>query len=203
MNLLLEKSFPIDQGIITFKVFDDKPDFDFVEVTQVHGATIVSPQDAGSKADGLLISYRDYSGAPLAIKTADCLPVAMIGKHGMALLHAGWKGVHQKILVSKELTKLEIQNIFIGPSIQKESYEVGPEFKEHFKDYPSSLEERGGRLTFNLPLAAEIQMREAFPKAKIEACGIDTFTTPCHNSYRKDKTPRRNYNLLYVKFSKP
>ncbi|MCR9203795.1 MAG: polyphenol oxidase family protein [Halobacteriovoraceae bacterium] len=202
MKKLLDKKFSFGEFEIDYIVLNDKPDFDFFEVKQVHGNEVVAPQKELVEADGIFSLYENFPSQPLAIKTADCLPVVMIGKKGVAIVHAGWRGVHQEILISPQLQDLEIHSLFIGPAIQADSYEVGPEFKEHFKDFPGCLEEKKGRLTLNLPQAAEIQMRKHFPQALIQASPIDTFTTPGHNSYRKDKTARRNYNLLYVKFSK-
>lgn len=202
MKTLFEKTFSLNDIEFHYLVLNDKPDFNFFEVKQVHGDEIVLPQKETVEADGIFSLYENFPTEPFAIKTADCLPVVMIGKKGAALVHAGWRGVHQGILISPKLEALEIHSLFIGPAIQEESYEVGPEFKEHFKDFPGSLKEKEGRLTLNLPLAAEIQMREHYPQALIESSQTDTFTTPGHNSFRKDKTTRRNYNLLYMKFSK-
>jgi YfiH family protein len=72
----------------------------------------------------------DEKKISIAIKTADCLPVIVCSPQtGIALgIHAGWRGVQQKI-VSKCISMLNLQNdpklgIFIGPHIQLKSFEV-------------------------------------------------------------------------------
>lgn len=203
MKVLFEKKFHHSLGEITFQVFEDRPDFPFSEVKQVHGPEIVTASSEIVEADGILNLFESYKDLPMAIKTADCLPVAMIGKKGMAMIHAGWRGVHQEILISPKLQSLEIESIFIGPSICAASYEVGPEFLDHFPQYPDCFKKKGEKYLFDLPKTALLQMEKHYPNAQIELSEVDTFTTPGHNSYRKDKTTRRNYNVLNIKFSKP
>jgi copper oxidase (laccase) domain-containing protein len=61
---------------------------------QVHGRSLieVGPADAGvlGEADGLLARR---PGPVLGILTADCAPVVLAGEGGVAVLHAGWRGV--------------------------------------------------------------------------------------------------------------
>lgn len=72
----------------------------------------------------------DEKKISLAIKTADCMPIVVCSpQSGIALsIHAGWRGVLQKI-TSKSIATLNLQSdpklgIFIGPHIQQHSFEV-------------------------------------------------------------------------------
>jgi len=74
--------------------------------------------------------WTDEKKLSLGVKSADCLPVIVCSPQtGIAVgIHAGWRGVLQKI-VSKSVATLNLQNdpklgIFVGPHIQQDSFEV-------------------------------------------------------------------------------
>ncbi len=134
----------------------------------------------------------------MAIKTADCLPVALIGEGGAAIVHAGWRGFHANILLNKHFSRLNISHAIIGPAICGSSYEVGEEFLEIFQDYPSCLGKNDQKFTFDLPQACEIQLKKHYHGINIINSHIDTFSNLGHNSFRRDKTEKRNYNILKI-----
>lgn len=182
----------------SFEVYDDKPDFLFYEVKQVHGTKALeginsSPSD---EADALFTT--DFSPQALGIKTADCLPIALIGKKGAAMVHAGWRGLHGGIVLNEKFLALEIHHALIGPAIQGDSYEVGEEFLEVFSDYPTCFQRNDQKLTFDLPQACEIQLKKHYDGITIINSKIDTFSNLGHNSFRRDKTVKRNYNILKI-----
>jgi len=106
-----------------------------IQMRQVHGDTII-------KADGKTSEYEcdaiitDIVNLPLAVKTADCVPILLCDAvtGAIAAIHSGWKGTALNI-APKTITKLceiygsEPQNIsaFIGPAICGKCYEVGEE----------------------------------------------------------------------------
>lgn len=104
---------------------------------------------------------------PLAILTADCLPVFILDpeKRAIAMVHAGWKGVHQKI-IAKTVRKMsenflsEPSNLVValGPAIRSCCYEVGKEFCSYFQGYTSF---RNSKYFFDLAGAAIAQLKEA------------------------------------------
>ena len=65
---------------------------DWAIISQVHGdmVRIVAEPGQAGEADGLVT---DVPGLPIAIATADCVPVAIAGDRTIALVHAGWRGV--------------------------------------------------------------------------------------------------------------
>lgn len=147
-----------------------------------------------AEADGLTCENRFHY--PLAIKTADCLPIAIIGEKGYALLHAGWKGLRGEIIKKPEVTHLIPKLFFIGPHIQQNSYEVGEEFRTSFSDYPEAFQLFGASLHFSLLAVAKAQIKHHYPMATIEWSSLDTFREQHLHSYRRNQTPWRNWNIL-------
>ena len=108
---------------------------------QVHGAAVreVAAGESGvvGEADGLVARSEPQS---IGILTADCAPVVVAGDNGVAVLHAGWRGVVSGI-VERGLDALgDAAAAWIGPSIRACCYEVGPEVVDAFaaRDLPVS-----------------------------------------------------------------
>jgi copper oxidase (laccase) domain-containing protein len=96
---------------------------------QVHGDQVVEVvrpgQWAGVEADGAVTTA---AFAPLAIMTADCAPVVLVGERGFAVVHAGWRGLVAGI-VERAAHKLRRLGAglpvasLVGPCINPEAYE--------------------------------------------------------------------------------
>lgn len=102
---------------------------------QVHAADVidVAPGDAGvlGEADGLSTAA---PGPVLAILAADCAPVALWGPRGVAIVHAGWRGLVAGV-VAKGVERVgEVYGAWVGPSIHACCYEVGPEVVTAFSE---------------------------------------------------------------------
>ncbi|MCF8060523.1 MAG: polyphenol oxidase family protein [Bacteriovoracaceae bacterium] len=194
-DILLEKKL-VHGGI---RVFNDRPEFKFHEVEQVHGDKLVEVSQLHKEkvADGIYYLFSSSPKLPIAIKTADCLPITIIGTEGVIHVHAGWRGVHLGIHSQVLIKTISPYYAFIGPAIQQESYEVSEDFRDNFKNLESCFISTDQGLRFNLPEAAKITLQKAFPKVEVEISSINTFTTPGHNSFRKTKTKKRNYNVFY------
>jgi len=94
---------------------------------QVHGDKLVQCGPGNPEADAQWTNDKNHA---LLIKTADCLPIMIASpQKGIALaIHSGWRGVEKKI-TSKSITELRLQDdkelkVFIGPHIQKDSFQV-------------------------------------------------------------------------------
>ncbi|MEX0991910.1 MAG: polyphenol oxidase family protein [Actinomycetota bacterium] len=107
---------------------------------QVHGANIaqVGPAKTGSGWDGPdgVISGTDglstrSKGLPLAVATADCVPVILAsGAEGrIAVIHAGWRGVAAGIIEKAASLFPDRGSVVavIGPCAGVCHYEVGPD----------------------------------------------------------------------------
>lgn len=95
---------------------------------QVHGNRVVlvssQRQHAGAEADGAVSSRNDVA---LSVLTADCAPLALVGTHGFAVVHAGWRGLLSGVVAeaADALSALGSRPIsaVLGPCIHPSSYE--------------------------------------------------------------------------------
>lgn len=185
---------PLSRG--KFETWTAKPEFDFIQVKQVHGTEIASLETLPCEADGMIVSWDDFDKA-LCIKTADCMPIVIEGEKGCVILHAGWRGLANGILRRPEIQLILPMRALIGPSIHECCFEVSADFKQNFPSSPY-FTDRGDKLFFNLQEEAKDQLNKQFPDLLIE---IARFCTCCNNkfhSYRRNKTNDRNWNL-YIK----
>ena len=99
-------------------------------LTQVHGATVIEvdrPGDAaGVEADAAVTAT---VRAPLAIQTADCAPVLLVGDGVVGAAHAGWRGLVAGVLdatveVMRRRSDGPIEAL-VGPHISASEYEFG------------------------------------------------------------------------------
>ncbi len=99
---------------------------------QVHGSDVVHVgepgEHAGATADGAMTTV---SNAPIAVTTADCAPVVLVGAAGVSVLHAGWRGAAAGI-IGRGVELLSANcgapiASFVGPCITPSAYEFGDE----------------------------------------------------------------------------
>ncbi len=179
-----------------FETWTSRPEMVVKEAKQVHGIDIVSTETLPCEADGLIVSWEKFD-QPLAIKTADCLPIVIEGEKGVIFLHAGWRGLAEGILKRPEISLINPLRVFIGPSIHECCFEVSRDFKDNFPDSPF-FKQKGEKYFFNLQEEAKRQLREDFPSLLIQYAPICTSCNKSFHSYRRDKTSHRNWNL-YIK----
>ena len=184
-------------GGLRFETWLAPPPFDVVRVRQVHGARVVLDHEArarpGLAADGVV--SRDPR-PPLAVLTADCLPVALVGRRGAALLHAGWRGIRAGVLENPLLAEASPVSFFVGPCISARAFEVTGEFRGRFPRSPH-FATAGGRTTFSLVDEALDRLRRAFPGASVAVSGLCTVANPPLHSHRRDRGGAgRNWNVL-------
>ncbi|HEY3578805.1 MAG TPA: polyphenol oxidase family protein [Gaiellaceae bacterium] len=102
---------------------------------QVHSAQVLraAPRMRGEHADGL---WTEEPGLPILAMSADCLPIvlARAGRPGIAVLHAGWRGLLAGIVAAgtEALGGGEIAAA-VGPAIGPCCYEVGEEVAKPFR----------------------------------------------------------------------
>lgn len=179
-----------------FETWTRKPLMEVLEVKQVHGTDIATPETLPAEADGMMISWEEFE-KPLAIKTADCLPIVIEGEKGAIFLHAGWRGLADGILNKPEIELIVPQRVFIGPSIHECCFEVSEDFKKNFPRSPFFKKVKD-KYFFNLQEEAKRQLREKFPSLLIQLAPLCTSCNYNLHSYRRDKTSERNWNL-YIK----
>lgn len=119
--------------------------------------------------------------APMVI-VADCLPVALAGPGGVAMLHCGWRGLAAGI-IEQGVRAVQATAAAIGPGIGPCCYEVGDEVRERFADAGEDV--IAGR-NLDLPEIAARQLAaagvtECERAAECTSCNPDLFF-----SHRRD-----------------
>lgn len=172
---------------------------------QVHGAELAfhsAPQQPSPFArpgseipevDGHVVARPGL--APLVF-VADCLPVALSGPGGVAMLHCGWRGLAAG-LVAAGAEAVGATAAAIGPGIGPCCYEVGPEVLNAFAPLGEGLTAAGGPKSrarvdisahrrLDLPEVARRLLREAGVE-RIESAGLCTSCEPgLFFSHRRD-----------------
>jgi polyphenol oxidase len=157
---------------------------------QVHEATVHARSGApspnpwlaeGRAADGDGQATPDPGLTPL-VQVADCLPVAIAGRRGVAMLHCGWRGLAAGI-VARGVEAVGPAAAAIGPGIGPCCYEVGDEVLAQFRPLGDGVAE-GGML--DLPGVA----RRLLAGAGIERIESSHLCTSCEPelffSHRRD-----------------
>ena len=156
---------------------------------QVHGSAIATVARAsgytvgGASADGIVTTA---PGAAVAIHAADCLPIAIAGDGGVAVVHAGWRGlaagvVGEGIRTLRELGVGGPLEAAIGPGARGCCYEAGPEVHAAFAAFDAS---DGPRVS--LATVAQAQLEQAGVSAV--DVGVCTLCAPAgaYFSHRRD-----------------
>jgi polyphenol oxidase len=138
------------------------------------------PGTALEEVDGHVVRHPGL--APLVL-TADCLPVALAGPGGVAMLHCGWRGLAAGI-VGRGALAVEATSAAIGPGIGPCCFEVGPEVLEAFADLGEGIAD--GRM-LDLPEVA----RRLLARAGVEQVESADLCASCEAdlffSHRRDK----------------
>jgi purine-nucleoside/S-methyl-5'-thioadenosine phosphorylase / adenosine deaminase len=134
-RLRLASTLGLDPGRIVF-------------ARQFHGAELLTHDgsqrcalvpDSGNKAqrhadppeaDGHVVAE---PGLAALVFAADCLPVALRGPGGVAMLHCGWRGLAAGIIAAGAAA-VGATDAAIGPGIGPCCYEVGPEVLAVFRN---------------------------------------------------------------------
>jgi len=124
---------------LRFKAAVQRKGSNMVIYTQVHEANVVDARSAfsdGSKrpeADGM---FTNDDAQILTVLAADCLPVALVARGAVAMIHCGWRGIGRCIVGSgvRALTdalgvRSDDISVFIGPGIGQCCYEVGSDVR--------------------------------------------------------------------------
>ena len=111
-------------------------------LSQRHTGTVVNldTYDTNTPADAC---YTNTPKTVCAVLTADCVPIVLTNQKGsfVAAIHAGWKGLAQNIISHTVVACRSKRMIaWIGPCISHHAYTVGPEFRDHFLDLYTGLE---------------------------------------------------------------
>jgi YfiH family protein len=167
----------------------------WLEPRQVHGAAIevITEMPAADaeppEADGIATTLEDVAAV---VTTADCLPVALIAPDGIAMIHAGWRGLAANILVAgvKSMREMGVEGDIqaaIGPSIGVCCYEVNTWVHRAFMKYPRGVARLSNHA--HLKNVARLQLQHVgIPLDHVHDVDICTMCAPrsLFHSHRRD-----------------
>lgn len=156
----------------------------------------VTRENLASYCDGL---FTDIEDLPLITFHADCVPLFFYDpkRRGVAICHAGWKGVSRHIIKNAVNSLVSMGCCYediiaaVGPCISVEHFEVKDDvfgvFEQEFGF--SVLQKRENRLYVDLPKACIMDMvSSGLRKRNITISDICTYANPrLFYSHRRDK----------------
>lgn len=168
---------------------------DWAFANQVHGATVVVATAPGNQGDADAIVTAS-PGLPVAVATADCVPVIIEAATAVAVVHAGWRGAAAGVvpaaLLSLEDRGHEAQRAAIGPAIGPCCYEVGSEVTMLFPGYESRT--NWGTDSVDIPGFIHSQLA-ALEVWRSDEC---TYTSGRLFSWRRDATEERQMAVAWL-----
>jgi len=177
---------------------------DLVWAEQCHSATVLDANAKGSAGVGDALRLR-AGGMAALIRTADCVPIALLAERVAILIHAGWRGLAAGLpgRAAERLgtAKDESWSAWIGPAIGPCCYEVDEEVAAAVEAQSGTKRERKrdvARPYLDLRWAAAAQLRAVGARriTLLDHC------TRCRSewlwSYRRDgERAGRNRTLLW------
>ena len=176
---------------------------------QVHGIDVARFEGAGEDEPVADAAVTSTPGLPLAILTADCLPVLFAAEDGreVAAAHAGWPGLSAGILEST-LASMRTPPAkllaWIGPGAGPSRYEVGENVHAAFLGHDAGagvhfVPTRPGHWLADLPALARRRLATAGVQ-RVFGGNECTISSPVRwFSYRRDGATGRMASLIWIK----
>jgi YfiH family protein len=174
---------------------------------QVHGNRVISHTEYSHNitADAIICNQKNIV---CSIQSADCLPIIICHKNAkqIAAIHAGWKGLYNKIIVNT-IKQMGCNNndliAWIGPSISQKAYQVNATLYDKFvtlePEYSQFFHSNTSSETFaDLKSIAEYQLNNL----GISKISIANYCTYYDNeyfySYRRNNITGRQATLIWL-----
>lgn len=218
--------YPFDQNNLALHVNDDKIHVQLnrnqlksncgfsqepVWLNQMHtNRCILAEEETERDADAAVTRQKDL---PLAILTADCLPILLCNQAGdeIAAIHAGWRGLGNQV-IENTINKMDSHPsellAWIGPSICPTCFQVGEEVLQYFQenDYGFSQEtfiKKGNHWYANLQILAE-EILQYLGIKKVYQSNACTFEKESSfYSYRRNSRTGRMVTLIWINSQLP
>jgi hypothetical protein len=148
-------------------------------VWQVHkrGVVFVDRPGHHGEADAIVTAT---PGVPIAVRVADCAPIALLADGVVGVVHAGWRGIVAGVIPAaldamRALGATDIRAV-LGPCIHAECYEFGaPELDAIAAALGDGV--RGttswGTPALDVPSAIRIQLPDVEDESVCTACSTD------------------------------
>jgi len=163
----------------------------YASMEQTHSNRITHAQKPGTyNSDGIFTSSKNLG---LVVKTADCMPILLKDKNNIGVVHIGWRGVKNKIIINA-LKNFNLNELLmsVGPHAQSCCYEVKDDVSKYLYKY---IDKREGKEYLNMAQSLrDISNKVGF---KIEFSSICTICDSSYNSYRENKTRKRQYGFIW------
>ena len=140
-------------------------------------------------SDGI---YTEEPKLGLVVQTADCMPILLSDKKDRC--YSFWVERFKEQYFRKSNQKFDVNelSVSIGPHAQSCCYEVKEDVKKIFNDY---TELRDGMFFLNMSKALkDLSEKEGF---QVEISSICTICNSSYNSYRENKTTRRQFGVIW------
>lgn len=154
------------------------------ELSAHAGPQVPSPfAEPGSAIEEVDGHFSAEPGLALLVFVADCVPVALSGPGGVAMLHCGWRGLAAGI-VERGAAAIGATDAAIGPSIGPCCYEVGKEVLDAFAGLGEGV---ASGAMLDLPEVTRRLLLKA-GVGRLEAAGLCTGCEPeLFFSHRRDQ----------------
>jgi YfiH family protein len=161
---------------------------DWATIRQVHGHAVVEATGPGpqGEADAIFTRVRHL---PLAVFTADCVGVVLVGSSAVGVAHAGWRGAAAGVVTHLAEAMAEAgsppEYAAIGPGIGPCCFEVGQEVATAFPG-------RTSRTTWDT-LSVDLwgAVADQVPGLEVWRSDHCTFDQDDTFSHRRQQTERR------------
>lgn len=173
---------------------------DPIYMNQIHGNTVVEVSFNSTSpitADALIT--REV-GLPLAVLSADCLPILINGENVVGVIHAGRKGILNGI-IAETISKMRSLGsgkmvALIGPAICNKCYEVDTQMYFDALAMDPSLSTSEQLHCLDLKNSARAQL--AGQGVEVVDVDICTAHDPNYFSYRRDGMTGRNAGVIVL-----
>ena len=161
-------------------------------MNQTHSDKVIHVKQAGSyKSDGIFTSNKNLG---LVVRTADCMPVLIKDNSHIGAVHIGWRGVKNKI-IDNAIRHFKLSDLLmsVGPHAQSCCYEVKEDVSKYLYKY---INTRKGKKFLDMSQSLKDLSNEI--GFQIEVSGICTICDNSYNSYRENKTNKRQYGFIWI-----
>jgi YfiH family protein len=165
---------------------------------QVHAATVVTVtkpgEHTGAEADAVVTRE---PLAKLAVRTADCVPLVLLGDRSIGVVHAGWRGLAGGLIQAAVAAMGDVHTAHVGPHIRAGCYE----FSEPDLDGVAAALGDGvrGTTTWGKPaLDLTAGVRSALGDIAVVDAGACTACSDLYFSWRARKDMARFATIAWI-----
>ena len=182
-------------------------------LNQVHGEHVLDADQEVHGTPDADAAVTTQAERVLVIMTADCLPVYFVDRQArvIGLAHAGWRGLAKGVLTKtwalmcEKVPDLKASDVdvFLGPAIGPQAFEVGQEVKDIFLLWGANRAQAfsdgvAGKTCANLYLLAAMELSQ-LGIGHIHAYHWCTYSQDQFYSFRRSKVTGRMASLLWIK----